>query len=73
MSSRPSASSPVVASGTTGSICKKTGPYVYDNGFLKVVAFVKKGDSFPPAPTEPAPSTKTPSTTVTWSMVSNKG
>jgi hypothetical protein len=72
MSGRSSASRPVVASGTAGSICKKTGPYVYDNGFLKVVVVVKKGDPFPTAPTQPASSGGT-TTTATWTMVSAKG
>lgn len=71
-----SASRPVMASGTTGSVCQKTGPYVYDNGFLKFVVIVKKGDAFPSAPTQTAPvggaKTQTQSQpTNTWSMVSN--
>ncbi len=77
MSGRPSASRPVVASGTAGSICKKTGPYVYDNGFIKIVAFVKKGDPFPVAPAQSAPSDgaqppRQPAINP-WSMVSAKG
>ena len=67
-----SASRPVVASGTTGSICKKTGPYVYDNGFLKVVVFVKRGDPFPSAPTQTTVSGSAKTTTSTWTMVSAK-
>jgi hypothetical protein len=77
MSVQASASRPVVASGATGSICKKTGPYVYDNGFLKIVVFVKRGDPFPPAPTDSAPSagsnTRAQRANVTWSMVGAGG
>jgi len=74
MSLTTSASRPVVASGSTGAICKKSGPYVYDNGFLKIVVFVKRGDPFPSAPTQAAPSigAKAPTqpSAATWSMVS---
>lgn len=68
-----SASQPVVASGTTGSICQRTGPYVYNNGYIDIVVLVKKGDPFPTAPTPKSPTggaTTQSQTTTTWSMVS---
>lgn len=74
MSSGKSGSRPVVASGTTGSTCKKTGPYVYDNGFLKIIAVVKKGEPFPPAPTQSAPGDGPGHRAdATWTMVRDKG
>jgi hypothetical protein len=70
-----SASTAVVASGTTGSLCQRTGPYVFNNGYIDIVVVVKKGDPFPSAPTAKAPSsgekTQSQTTDATWSMVSD--
>lgn len=66
-----SASTDVVAVGTTGGTVPNTGPYK-SSGPINITMFLAKGDKFPPSPFPQSAEAKgEPTASASWAMVSS--